>query len=49
VGFIANSCVEATGRYGMELGYHVTLVEDAILSTDELLVALPQPTLSSQV
>lgn len=29
VGFIANSCVEATGRFGMELGYHVTLVKDA--------------------
>jgi nicotinamidase-related amidase len=29
VGFIANSCVEATGRFGMELGYHVTLVSDA--------------------
>jgi len=22
VGFIANSCVEATARFGMELGYH---------------------------
>lgn len=29
VGFIANSCVEATARYGMELGYHVTLIKDA--------------------
>jgi nicotinamidase-related amidase len=29
VGLIANSCVESTGRYGMELGYHVTLVKDA--------------------
>ena len=29
VGVIANSCVESTGRYGMELGYHVTLVKDA--------------------
>jgi nicotinamidase-related amidase len=29
VGFIANSCVEATARFGMELGYHVTLVTDA--------------------
>jgi nicotinamidase-related amidase len=65
VGFIANSCVEATGRYGMELGYHVTLVKDAtaafnpegmvaaaingpmyahaIMTTEELLAALPQP------
>ena len=26
---IANTCIEATGRFGMELGYHVTLVKDA--------------------
>ena len=24
-----NTCLEATGRIGMELGYHVTLVRDA--------------------
>src|ERR1700685_925176 len=29
VGVIANSCIESTGRFGMELGYHVTLVRDA--------------------
>ena len=29
VGFIANTCVESTGRYAMELGYHVTLIKDA--------------------
>jgi len=29
VGMIANTCIESTGRYGMELGYHVTLVRDA--------------------
>lgn len=29
VGFVANSCIESTGRYGMEMGYHVTLVRDA--------------------
>jgi nicotinamidase-related amidase len=29
VGLIANSCIESTARYGMELGYHVTLVPDA--------------------
>lgn len=29
VGLIANSCIESTARYGMELGYHVTLVTDA--------------------
>jgi nicotinamidase-related amidase len=26
---LANTCIEATGRIGMELGYHVTLVRDA--------------------
>jgi nicotinamidase-related amidase len=35
VGFIANSCVEATGRYGMELGYNITLVSDATGAFDE--------------
>jgi nicotinamidase-related amidase len=29
IGMIANTCIEATGRFGMELGYHVTLVRDA--------------------
>jgi nicotinamidase-related amidase len=29
VGFIANTCIESTARFGMELGYHVTLVKDA--------------------
>jgi nicotinamidase-related amidase len=29
IGMIANTCLEATGRYGMELGYRVTLVRDA--------------------
>lgn len=29
VGFIANTCVESTGRFAMELGYHVTMVKDA--------------------
>src|SRR6266849_3105220 len=29
VGLIANSCIESTGRFGMELGYDVTLVKDA--------------------
>lgn len=28
-GMLANTCIEATGRYAMELGYHVTLVKDA--------------------
>ena len=29
VGMLANTCIESTGRFGMELGYHVTLVKDA--------------------
>ena len=29
IGMIANTCIEATGRFGSELGYHVTLVKDA--------------------
>ena len=29
VGMIANTCIEATGRFAAELGYHVTLVKDA--------------------
>lgn len=29
VGMIANTCIEATGRFAMELGYHITLVKDA--------------------
>jgi nicotinamidase-related amidase len=29
IGLIANTCVESTGRFAMELGYQVTLVKDA--------------------
>ncbi|MBM7060755.1 cysteine hydrolase [Pseudomonas sp. UL073] len=29
VGMLANTCIESTGKYGAELGYHVTLVRDA--------------------
>jgi nicotinamidase-related amidase len=29
VGMVANTCIESTGRFGMELGYHVTLIRDA--------------------
>ena len=29
VGMVANTCIESTARYGVELGYHVTLVRDA--------------------
>lgn len=30
IGMIANTCIESTGRFGMELGYNVTLVKDAL-------------------
>jgi nicotinamidase-related amidase len=29
IGMLANTCIESTGRFGVELGYHLTLVEDA--------------------
>jgi nicotinamidase-related amidase len=29
VGLLANTCTESTGRFAMELGYHVTLIKDA--------------------
>jgi len=29
IGLLANSCIESTGRFAMEFGYHVTLVKDA--------------------
>jgi nicotinamidase-related amidase len=29
IGMLANTCSESSGRFGMELGYHVTLVKDA--------------------
>ncbi|HKM49913.1 MAG TPA: isochorismatase family cysteine hydrolase [Candidatus Bathyarchaeia archaeon] len=29
VGMVANTCIESTARFAMELGYHVTLVKDA--------------------
>jgi nicotinamidase-related amidase len=35
VGMIANTCIEATARFGMELGYHVTLVTDATSAFSE--------------
>jgi nicotinamidase-related amidase len=28
VGLLANTCIESTSRFAMELGYHVTLVRD---------------------
>jgi nicotinamidase-related amidase len=29
-GMRANTCIDSTARYGVELGYHVTLIRDAI-------------------
>lgn len=29
VGLLANTCIESTARFAMEIGYHVTLVNDA--------------------
>lgn len=29
IGLLANTCIESTARFAMELGYHVTLVTDA--------------------
>lgn len=29
IGLLANTCIECTGRFATELGYHVTLVKDA--------------------
>jgi nicotinamidase-related amidase len=40
VGLLANTCIESTSRYAMELGYHVTLVRDATAAfNDELMHA----------
>lgn len=35
VGLLANTCIELTGRFAMELGYHVTLVRDATAAFSE--------------
>ena len=40
IGLLANSCLEATGRIGIGLGYHVALVRDATSArSDEALHA----------
>ncbi|WP_051194218.1 cysteine hydrolase family protein [Nocardia jiangxiensis] len=40
VGLLANTCIESTARYAMELGYHVTLVRDGTAAfTPELMHA----------
>lgn len=35
IGLIANTCIETTGRFASELGYHVTLVRDATAAFTE--------------
>ena len=35
VGMVANTCIESTARFGMELGYHVTLIKDATAAFDQ--------------
>src|SRR5258708_3900282 len=35
VGMVANTCIEGAGRFGMELGYHVTLIKDATAAFDQ--------------
>jgi nicotinamidase-related amidase len=29
IDILANTCIESTARFGMELGYYITLVKDA--------------------
>ena len=35
IGLLANTCIETTGRFATELGYHVTLVKDATAAFNE--------------
>ena len=35
IGLVANTCIESTGRFAAELGYHVTLVRDATAAFSE--------------
>lgn len=35
IGLLANTCIETTGRFAAELGYHVTLVKDATAAFNE--------------
>jgi ureidoacrylate peracid hydrolase len=35
IGLIAHTCIEATGRFAAELGYHVTMVKDATADYSE--------------
>jgi nicotinamidase-related amidase len=35
VGFVANTCIESTARFGMELGYHVTLINNTTAALEQ--------------
>lgn len=41
-GMRANTCIDSTARYGVELGYHVTLIKDGIgaFNTEEIRVTV---------
>jgi nicotinamidase-related amidase len=53
IGLLANTCIESTARFAMELGYHVTLVTDATAAySQELMHAaleLNGPTYAHQI
>jgi nicotinamidase-related amidase len=53
VGLLANTCIESTSRYAMELGFHVTLIRDATAAfTMEMMHAaheLNGPTYAHQI
>jgi len=38
IGLLANTCIESTSRFAMELGYHVTLVTDATAAFTKAMV-----------
>lgn len=53
IGLLANTCIECTSRFAMELGYHVTLVKDATAAfTEEMMYAaheLNGPTFAHEI
>lgn len=53
IGLLANTCIESTSRFAMELGYHVTLVTDATAAfTKEMMYAaheLNGPTFAHEI
>lgn len=53
IGLLANTCIECTTRFAMELGYHVTLVRDATAAfTKEMMHAaheLNGPTFAHEI